>query len=112
MSEMKDKILVYVRANPSKTAKQVARALGVKTTYVYNVKSTAGLTKPKSQPINGAMKDAIGKALAEEAKPMVEQNSKLSMSIQVHIQTSTREFNMTMAEAKEMYEMFRQFNWG
>ncbi len=38
----KEKILVYLKANPSKSTIQVAKALGVRKEYVYNIKSAEG----------------------------------------------------------------------
>ena len=106
----KEKILVYLKANPSKSTIQVAKALGVRKEYVYNIKSSAGLTKTKAQPINGAMAEAITSALvdtkpAAKSKKITKQEvvAKKSMSVRLQIEMEHGTLIMSMAEARELY---------
>jgi hypothetical protein len=110
----KEKILVYLKANPSKSTIQVAKALGVRKEYVYNIKSAEGLTKTKAQPINGAMEKAITSALvdtkpAAKSKKITKQEvvAKKSMSVNLQIQMEHGTLIMSMAEAGELYGVLK-----
>jgi len=107
----KEKILVYLKANPNKSTIQVAKALGVRKEYVYNIKSAEGMTKPKS--INGAMKKAITSALVDTkpaAKDKIVHKHIDSATVSVKIQlemSSQRYFTMSIQEAQELYSTLK-----
>ena len=106
----KEKILVYLKANPNMSTIQVAKALGVRKEYVYNIKSAEGMTKPR--PINGAMKDAITNALADTkpaatkvTKPKVVGVKDMVVNLQIEMTHGTLIMNMN--EAKELYGVLK-----
>lgn len=105
----REKIIAYVKANPNKSAAQVASALGVRQKYVYVTKSAAGLTTPKQKPINSAMKHAITDALAEKVtKHKVADKKPTILEIKVYIQLQQGTIEITMDEAHKVYNALKQ----
>ena len=112
----REKIIAYVKANPNKTAAQVASALGVRQKYVYVTKSAAGLTMPKQKPINKAMKHAITDALAKKKPAAAKRTTKSKvidrkstiLEIKVYIQLQQGTIEMTMDEARKVYNALKQ----